>query len=141
MRRTISKTLMVFVLVMNMMIIPVHAAGNDDYGVTPCFNHTQSIALTINFDRNNTVYCALSALLLSTGTGTSGIMTLFDSTGAILQQWPVSDYDSPIAVEFTYPGTYGERYTLTYTGYVYGNNMTMPDWVELSITDSCVDVY
>lgn len=141
MRRNISKTLMTFMLIMSMMIIPVHAAENNDYGIAPCFNHTESIALTINFDKNNTVYCALSAMLFPTGTGTSGIMTLFDSTGAILKQWPVSDYDEPIAVEHTYPGTYGERYTVTYTGYIYGNNMTTPDWVEMSITDTCVDVY
>lgn len=141
MGRKISKTLMTVILVLSMMSVPVQAAGNYDDQVAPCFNHTDSIILTISFDKNNTVYCGLSVILYPTGTGTSGIMTLFDSNGAILRQWPISDYDEPIGVEYTYPGTYGERYTLTYSGYVYCNNMTTPDWVEMAITDTCVDVY
>lgn len=141
MKKVFSKTIIALILAVNMMVIPVYAASGSEFEVQPRYNHTQSISLLISFDKNNTVYCGLVANLYSTGTGTSGIMTLFDSNGAILQQWPISDYDEPIMVEYTYPGTYGERYTLTYTGYVYCNNMTTPDWVELVTTDSCVDVY
>lgn len=134
------KMLVTIILVMSMMIIPVSAADNSGNEIAPCFNHTESIVLTIGFDKNNVVYCGLAVDLFSTGTGTSGIMTLYDSNGAILQRWPISDYEEPIGVEFTYPGTYGERYTLTYAGYVYGTGMIAPDWVDMSVTDTCVDV-
>ena len=124
-----------------MMQIPVYAANVNDSIVQPCYNHTQNALLVISFDKNNVVYCSLSVDLYSTGTGTSGVMKLYDSNGAILKQWPISDYESPIISEFTYQGTYGERYTLTYSGYVYGTGMIAPDRIELSITDTCVDVY
>ncbi len=138
MRKKIYKIVVFTLLVINMMILPTSAANYNDFGIAPCYNHTQSAILSIGFDDNFTVYCSLSVLPYPTGTGTSGIMRLHDSTGAIIAEWPVSDYVEPIDVEFTYPGTYGETYILTYQGYVYGNNMTAPDWIDISITDSCV---
>jgi len=136
-----TKTLVTVILMLSMMIVPVSAAVIDGNEVQPCYTHTESIFLTINFDKNNVVYCGLFVNLLSTGTGTSGIMTLYDSNGAILQQWPISDYEQPISADFTYSGTYGERYTLTYSGYVYGTGMVVPDRIDMSITDTCVDIY
>lgn len=140
MKRGFVKTVVAIILAMCMMQVPLYAANVDNSIVQPCYNHTQNALLMISFDKNNVVYCALAVDLYSTGTGTSGIMTLYDSNGAVLQRWPISDYESPIAVEHTYQGEYGERYTVTYSGYVYGTGMIAPDWVELSITDTCVDV-
>ena len=139
-KKQILRLIISLTLCMSMMLVPVSAANINDNAVQPCYTHTESIILSISFDKNNVVYCGLSVNLYSSGTGTSGIMTLYDSNGAVLQRWPVSDYESPIAVEHTYQGEYGERYTVTYSGYVYGTGMVMPDQVELSITDTCVDV-
>ena len=139
MKRNLLKVITVVVLVLSIMIVPVCAADANDSGIQPYYTHTQVISLTIGFDKNNVVYCGLAANLYSTGTGTSGLMKLFDSSATLLKTWAVSDYEEPIGVENTYQGTYGETYTVTYGGYVYGNNMTAPDRIDLSVSDRCVD--
>lgn len=139
MKRNFLKVVTVVVLVLSIMIVPVCAADANDSSIQPYYTHTQLIRLSIGFDTNNVVYCSLIANLYSTGTGTSGLMKLFDSSATLLQTWSVSDYEEPIGVEHTYQGTYGETYTLTYGGYVYGNNMTVPDRIDLSVSDRCVD--
>ncbi len=139
MRKGILKTIMACLLAMLMMIVPVFAADAGDVGIQPCYTHTESAALTLVFDKNNVVYCGLSVLTYSTGTGTSGLMKLFNSSGTLLKTWSISDYEEPIGVEHTYQGTYGMTYTLTYGGIVYGNNMSAPDRIDLSITGTCKD--
>jgi len=139
--RKVIKTIMAITLALSMFVVPVCASDAEGYIVQPRYDHTESATLSIGFDKNNVIYCSLTVETYSTGRGTSGIMTLYDSNGAILQQWPISDYEQPISADFTYQGTYGERYTLTYSGYVYGTGLVMPDQIELSITDTCVDIY
>ncbi len=139
MKKSIMKMFMAIVLAVNIMILPVCAADSAGSSIQPYYAHTQSATLSIGFDMDNVIYCSLVVVPYSTGTGTSGLMKLYDSSGALLATWSISDYESPIAAEHTYQGKYGERYTVTYGGYVYGNNMTAPDRIDLSITDSCVD--
>lgn len=135
----ILKTIIAVILVMTITIVPVYAADTGDFGIQPYYTHTESVALTIGFDKNNVVYCGLSVFTYSTGTGTSGLMKLFDSTGTCLEIWSVSDYVEPIMAENTYQGEYGEKYTVTYGGYVYSNNMTAPDRIDLSASGTCKD--
>ncbi len=139
MKNGILKTILACLLAMSMMIVPVFAADASNIGIQPCYAHTHDIVLTMGFDKNNVVYCGLAVDLYSTGTGTSGLMKLFNSSGTLLKTWSISDYEEPIGVEHTYQGTYGTTYTVTYGGYVYGNNMTAPDRVDLSVTGTCKD--
>ena len=140
-KRNVVRTIFTMLLVMNMMILPVYATGQSDtaYSVQPRFNNIGSAALTIGFDTNNVVYCGLVVDTFNHGSGVSGIMKLFDSSGNCLAVWSVSDYERPIMVENTYQGVYGETYTCTFFGYAYSNNQTPPDELDMSVTDTCVD--
>jgi hypothetical protein len=66
-------------------------------------------------------------------------MRLYDSNNNELAIWPVSDYERPIGVEFTYQGVYGEEYTAVFTGYAYSNNGTAADRLELEVSAVCED--
>lgn len=140
-RRKILKTLFVLQLVMSMALLPVSAAGQEmmTYNIQPRYNNIGSVALTIGFDTNNVVYCGLVSDMFNHGSGISGIMKLFDSSGTCLAVWSISDYERPIMAENTYQGVYGETYTCTFAGYAYSNNHTPPDELELSVSGTCVD--
>lgn len=140
-RRNVIRATIGVLLVMVMTTMPICAMEQDNttYSVQPRYNHVGSVALTIGFDLNNTVYCGLSVAPYEQCTGVSGIMKLFDSKGTCLAVWSVSDYVRPIMVENTYQGVYGETYTCTFFGYAYSNNQTPPDELDMSVTDTCVD--
>lgn len=140
-RKNIRNVLVAVMLIMVMAVIPVCAAEQDavTYSVQPRFNNVASAVLTMGFDTNNVVYCALSVDTYAHGSGVSGIMKLFDSSGTCLAVWSVSDYERPVLVENTYQGVYGETYTCTFFGYAYSNNQTPPDELNMSVTDTCVD--
>ena len=140
-RRSIAKTIFAMMLVMTMTVLPVCAAGQavTANSIQPYFNNIGSAALTIGFDTNNVVYCGLVVDPFNHGSGVSGIMKLFDSSGTCLAVWSVSDYERPIGVENTYQGVYGETYTCTFFGYAYSNNQTPPDELDMSVTDTCID--
>lgn len=140
-RRNFVKTIFTVMMVMVLSGTSISAAGDDDtiYSIQPRYNNIGSAALTIGFDSNNVVYCCISVTPFNHGSGVSGIMKLFDSTGTCLAVWSVSDYERPIMAENTYQGVYGETYTCTFFGYAYSNNQTPPDELDMSVTDTCVD--
>ena len=140
-KRNFIKNIIAVMLVMVMSGTSICAAGNADAksGIQPRYNNIGSAALTIGFDTNNVVYCCISVTPFNHGSGVSGIMKLFDSSGNCLAVWSVSDYERPIMVENTYQGVYGETYTCTFFGYAYSNNQTPPDELDMSVTDTCVD--
>lgn len=129
MKKRIFKVL-ALVLAMVLFTIPVSAA-------TPRFNNVNTALLLMDFDSDYTVYVGLSVATYSHCSGVSGLIKLYDSDGVCLDVWPVSDYEKPIGVEFTYPGVEGETYTATFTGYAYSNNGTSPDRLELEYTAVC----
>ena len=135
--KNFKKSILATLLAMLVLCMPVCAAG--ELEIQPYFNNVSSAQLTIGFDMNNVVYCNLSLTPYAHGSGVSGMMKLFDSTGSCIALWAVSDYDSPFIVEHTYQGEYGETYTVTFEGYAYSNNQTAPDRLELSVTATCED--
>ncbi len=140
--KTISRKYKVTIAIMLafvMMTMPVCAADGGNEGIAPCFNNVSTAVLGIDFDMSNVVYCSLNVSTYAHGSGVSGIMKLFDSSGNCLAVWPVSDYEQPIACEFTYQGSYGATYTVTFEGHAYSNNGTPSDWLELSISGTCRD--
>ncbi len=140
-RKRITKTILAVILTISMTIMPVCAAEQvvTANSIQPYFNNIGSAALTIGFDTNNVVYCCITVDPFSHGSGISGLMKLFDSSGTCLAVWSVSDYERPIGVEHTYQGVYGETYTCTFFGYAYSNNQTPPDELDMSVTGTCVD--
>ena len=128
------KIMVALMLTMGMMTMSVCASEP----ISPYFNNVARVALSIDFDMNNVVYCSLAVAPYSHGSGVSGLMRLYDSNNNELAIWPVSDYERPIVAEFTYQGVYGETYTAVFTGYAYSNNGTAADRLELEITDRCV---
>lgn len=139
--RNIVKSIFTVLLIISMVVMPVYAEerGMTTCSVQPRFNNIGSAALTMGFDTNNVVYCGLVVDTFSHGSGVSGIMKLFDSSGTCLAVWSISDYEDPIMAENTYQGVYGETYTCTFFGYAYSNNQTPPDELELSVSGTCVD--
>lgn len=131
------RTAVAVILAMIMMAMPVCAEGEN----TPSlyFNNTSSAIISIDFDMNNVVYCGLLVTLYSHGSGVSGMMKLYDSAGTCLDMWYISDYVEPIGCENTYQGKYGETYTVTFEGYVYGKKNLPADRLELSVTGTCKD--
>lgn len=140
-RKQILKTVIAVLLAMSMTLVPVCAAEQvvTTSGVQPRANNISAATLTIGFDMNNVVYCGLSVVPYDHGSGVSGIMKLFNSSGTCLAVWSVSDYVRPIMAENTYQGVYGETYTCTFFGYAYSNNQTAPDELDLSVTARCED--
>lgn len=132
-----GKILTAMLMAMIMMVIPVCA---EDMVVKPKFNNISSAALQVGFDKDYTVYCTLTLSPYPHCSGVSGIMKLWDSHGNCLDVWSVSDYERPFMVENTYPGVYGETYTVTFGGHVYSNNGTAADRLDMSVTDTCVVV-
>lgn len=130
------KTMLAVALAVMMMSMTVCA---EEANVNARFNNVSLASLTINFDKNNTVYCTLNVSGYAHLTGVSGLMKLFDSSGNRVAIWAVSDYDLPVLVENTYQGKYGETYTVTFGGYAYSNNQTAADRLDLSITGTCKD--
>lgn len=125
------KMVLAVLLAVVMMMTPVCAA-------TPRYLHTSSVDLTIGFDTSNVVYCDLTVTPYDSASGVSGLMKLYDSDGSLLKAWPVSDYEEPFAVEYTYQGKYRETYTLCFSGYVYGYGTgVVPDEIEISVTGKC----
>ena len=139
MRSKLLKTIISLFMIMSMMVVPVSAARGDDMVIQPYYSNVSSAQISIAFDTNNVVYCNLSLTPYSHGSGVSGIMKLFDSTGSCIAIWSISDYERPLVVEHTYQGVYGETYTVTFEGYAYSNNQTAPDRLELSVTARCED--
>ena len=140
MKRNFWRTVIAVLLAMSLSSMPICAAESvATYGLQPRFNNISSAQLTIGFDTNNVVYCTLFVDPYNHGSGVSGLMKLFDSSGTCLEIWSVSDYDSPFIAENTYQGVYGETYTLTFAGYAYSNNQTAPDRLDMSVTDTCID--
>lgn len=131
------KKIVAVVLAVMMSVLPVCAADMSSRAVDPRFQHIASAELFIGFDSNNVVHGSLLVTPYSTASGVSGTMKLYDANGTVLKIWPVSDYSSPFAVENTYQGQYGATYTLYFKGYVYANNGTAADSIELQVTDTC----
>lgn len=132
------KTVVAVLLAMVMSVLPVCAADSvSSYAVDPRFSHAASVELVIGFDTNNVVHGTLLVTPYNTASGVSGTMKLYDANGTVLALWPVSDYSEPFAVENTYQGKYGATYTLYFKGYVYANNSTAPDSIEIQVTDTC----
>lgn len=136
MRNRRVKTIVAMLLAMIMMTIPVCAKGAVS---SPMYGNIAAVRLTISFDKNNTVYCGLVVTPYPHCSGISGMMKLYDGNNNCLAVWPVSDYERPFADENTYPGTYGETYVVTFTGYAYSNNGTTADRLDMSIEGKCVD--
>jgi len=132
------KKFVAVVLAVVMSVLPVCAANEvASRAIEPRFNHTMAADLAISFDTNNVVHGTLLISPYNSATGVSGTMKLYDANGTCLKIWPVSDYAEPFAVENTYQGSYGATYTLTFKGYVYGNNGMAADSVELEVTGTC----
>ena len=130
MKKQMIKVVMTTILVMVLLTIPVCAA-------TPRFNNISNASISIGFDSSHTVYIGLSVTTYSHGSGVSGLVKLYDSTGTCLEIWSVSDYQKPIGAEFTYQGIKGETYTATFAGYAYSNNGTAADRLELEYSATC----
>ena len=132
------KKLVAVVLAVVMSVLPVCAASEvATAAVEPRFNHTMGADLAIGFDTSNVVHGTLLINPYNSASGVSGTMKLYDANGTCLAVWPVSDYSEPFAVENTYQGRYGATYTLTFKGYVYGNNGVAADSIELQVTGTC----
>ena len=146
--KNLVKLFLTMIIVASMAIVPVFAADNIGEAVitsgnlngdvaVPFYNNVNSVTLTLAFDTNNTVYCGISATPYSHGTGLSGLLKLYDSSGTCLEMWHVSDYERPIIAEFTYPGVRKETYTVTFSGYAYGTGGSYPDLLDLTKTATC----
>lgn len=131
------KTMLAVVMAMMMLVLPVCAGDFAVKSIEPYLGCVDSVALSMSFDTNNVVYCSLTATGLSNTSGISGVMQLHDSRGNVLKSWAVSDYEEPFSCEFTYQGRYWATYTLTFEGYAYSNNGTLPDRLELDVTGQC----
>ena len=129
MRKHIVRIL-ALVVAINMMTLPISAA-------TPRFNNIGDVSLFLDYDSDYVVYVGLSVETYSHGSGVSGLMKLFDSSGTCVAIWSVSDYDKPIGVEFTYQGERRETYTAQFHGYAYSNNGTAADRIEIENTITC----
>ncbi len=137
-RKIKCKTIIAVLLAMILSTLPVCAAENAGTRlIEPRFNHTATAELIIGFDTDNVVHGTLLIGPYNTAAGVSGTMKLFDADGNPLAVWSVSDYVEPFAAEKTYQGDYGETYTLYFKGYVYSNNNTAPDSIELQVTGTC----
>ena len=129
MRKYILK-IVAIVVVVSMMTLPVSAA-------TPRYNNVGNVSLFVEYDSNYVIYIGLSAETYSHGSGISGLVKLFDSSGTCVAIWSVSDYEKPIGVEFTYQGVRRETYTAQFHGYAYSNNGTAADRIEIENTITC----
>ena len=129
MRKYIVK-MTALIVAISMMTISVSAA-------TPRYNNVGNVSLFLNTDSNHVIYIGLSAETYSHGSGISGLVKLFDSDGNCISIWSVSDYEKPIAVEFTYQGERRETYTAQFHGYAYSNNGTAADRIEIENTITC----
>lgn len=99
--------------------------------VEPRYNNVSGASISIDFEDGN-VYVGVNVVPYSHGSGISGLVKLYDSTSSQeIAIWPVSDYERPIAVEFSYPGVKGRTYTAVFTGYAYSNNGTAADRLEM----------
>ncbi len=137
-RKMKYKTIIAVLLAVVMSVLPVCAADSTGTRlIEPRFNHTATAELTITFTTDNVVHGTLLIGPYNTAAGVSGMMKLFDANGNVLDLWSVSDYTEPFAVENTYQGQYGATYTLYFKGYVYSNNSTAPDSIELQVTGTC----
>lgn len=122
--------ILAIVMVLGIMTVPVSAA-------TPRFSNIADVSLFLDYDSDYVVYVGLSVVPYSHGSGVSGLMKLFDSSGTCVAIWSVSDYDKPIGVEFTYQGERRETYTAQFHGYAYSNNGTAADRIEIENTITC----
>ena len=118
------------IMTVSMMTVTVSAA-------TPRFNNVADVSLFLDYDSNYIVYIGLSIDTYSHGSGASGLVKLFDSSGTCVAIWSVSDYEKPIGVEFTYQGVRRETYTAQFHGYAYSNNGTAADRIEIENTITC----
>lgn len=138
--KKILKNTIVVLMVLMISAVPALAADNESSSmIQPRYNNVGSATITLGFDGNNVAYCSISVTPYNHGSGISGVMKLFNSDGDCIAIWSVSDYERPIAAEFTHQCTYGETYTLTFEGYAYSNNQTAADRLELSTTNTCVN--
>ena len=129
MKKNIIRILSI-IMAISMMTISVSAA-------TPRFSNVSNVSLMLDYDSDYVVYVGLSVVPYSHGSGVSGLMKLFDSSGTCVAIWSVSDYDKPIGVEFTYQGERRETYTAQFHGYAYSNNGTAADRIEIENTITC----
>lgn len=138
--KILIKTFLTALLALTLSVTPLCAADTtvfSDYSISPRYNNVDDARVYISFDSDNMVTCSLSIAPYSHCSGISGLMKLFDSTGTCVSAWSVSDYERPIGAEFTYQGTRGETYTVTFGGYAYSSNQTAPDRLDLSDTGTC----
>lgn len=126
-------------MAMMLMVVPVFASGNNT--IVPYLNHAYDISLSLKIEDNDDGSCVLMANLDGSGTGISGIMKLYDPSGACVAMWSVSNYPGNggfVYESHTYSGaTMSGTWKLTFSGYIYGNTSggtVTPDKLDIEST-------
>ena len=138
MRKKLYKILLAFVVVMNIMVVPISASNDIVRSAQARYNNIFAAELTLAFDKNNIAYCNISLMPYSNCTGLEGYMRLLDSNGRHVASWNLYDYTDPYMIEKTAQVQYGQTYTLTFQGYAYGTGQLFDD-IVLSVTATCID--
>lgn len=118
-----------FLLQMNVVII----AKAYDAGVMPCYDYVQLANAYLSF-ANDVAKCKITIYCLSDTEKITGTITLYDETaGKNVASRTVYQESAIYTNSFSVDVTAGHKYTLSYSGYVYGQDGSY-DAVSASVT-------